>query len=312
MKRPILVVLAAGMGSRYGGLKQMDKIGRNGEVLLDYSVYDAVKSGFEKIVFIIRSDIEKEFRELVLARMEKKVNCALAFQNPDSIIPPDIFRAAQEAGRTKPWGTGHALLCATEKIDAPFTVINADDFYGREAFAVMGKHLLSSDAETPSIVPYRLEKTLSPQGTVSRGVCEVKDGFLVSVEELAAIAKKDGRGGEASVIYNTAPDGSIQDLPPETPVSMNFWGFAPNILSEYKKYFDDFLKTFAADPKGQIKSECFIPKAVDRFIKQGICKVKVLDANSDWFGVTYKEDREAAIKKIDDLTLAGIYPPVLW
>jgi len=306
MKGPILVVLAAGMGSRYGGLKQMDKIGKNGEVLLDYSAYDAVQSGFEKIVFIIRHDIEKDFRELVLSRMEAKVKCELAFQDPDSLIPPDIFRKAQEAGRTKPWGTGHALLCAAANIDAPFTVINADDFYGREAFAVMGKHLLSSGSAASSIVPYRLEKTLSPQGTVTRGVCEVKDGYLISVDELTAIQKKDGR------IFNTAQDGSVRALLPETPVSMNFWGFAPDILPHFKKFFDDFLQTFAADVKTQIKSECFIPKAVDCFIKQGICKVKTLYADSDWFGVTYKEDREAAVKKIEELTSAGIYPATLW
>ena len=306
MKGPILVVLAAGIGSRYGGLKQMDKIGKNGEVLLDFSVYDAVKSGFEKIVFIIRHDIEKDFRELALSRMRPKVRWELAFQEPDSLIPPDIFQAAQEAGRTKPWGTGHALLCAADKIDAPFTVINSDDFYGREAFAAMGKHLSGPDAATPAIVPYQLEKTLSPQGTVARGVCEVKDGCLTGVEELTAIEKKDGR------IFNTAPDGSIRELTPETPVSMNFWGFSPDILPEFKKYFDDFLKNFAADMKGQIKSECFIPKAVDYFIKHGTIKVKVLSANSDWFGVTYKEDREAAIKKIDELTANGIYPSPLW
>jgi hypothetical protein len=306
MKGPILVVLAAGMGSRYGGLKQMDKIGKNGEVLLDYSVYDAVKSGFEKIVFIIRHDIEKDFRDLVLARMGSKVNCELAFQDPDSLIPPDIFRAAQEAGRTKPWGTGHALLCATDKLDAPFSVINADDFYGREAFAVMGKYLGGPDSAVPAIVPYRLEKTLSPQGTVARGVCKVEGGSLAGVEELTAIEKKDGR------IFNTAPDGSIRELAADTPVSMNFWGFPPNLLPEFKKYFDDFIKSFAADVKGQIKSECFIPKAVDYFIKQGIIKVNVLSANSSWFGVTYKEDREAAIKKLEELTSSGIYPDSLW
>jgi len=306
MSRPILVVLAAGMGSRYGGLKQMDKIGRNGEVLLDYSVYDAVQSGFEKIVFIIRHDIENDFRELVLSRMEKKVKCELAFQDPDSLIPPDIFRAAQEAGRTKPWGTGHALLCAAENIDGPFTIINADDFYGRAAFSVMGEHLSSPDNTISSIVPYRLEKTLSPQGSVARGVCEIENGYLLSVDELTAIQKKDGQ------TFNTAPDGSIRNLLPETPVSMNFWGFPPEIIPEFKKYFEDFLKTFASDIPGQIKNECFIPKAVDHFIKQGSTKVKVLEANSDWFGVTYKEDREAAIKKIDDLTAAGVYPEVLW
>jgi len=304
MKGSILAVLAAGMGSRYGGLKQMDVIGKNGEVLLDYSVYDAVKSGFEKVVFIIRRDIEKDFREIVLARMGSKVKYELAFQEPDSLIPPDIFRAAKEAGRTKPWGTGHALLCAADKIDAPFTVLNADDFYGREAFAVMCKHLNSS-AEA-AIVPYRLEKTLSPQGTVARGVCKVEGGYLSCVEELTAIEKKDGR------IINTAPDGSVRELLPETPVSMNFWGFQPDILPEFKKYFDDFLKGFAADVKGQIKSECFIPKAADYFINKGIIKIRALDANSDWFGVTYKEDKEAAIKKIEELTAKGVYPAKLW
>jgi len=306
MKGPILVVLAAGMGSRYGGLKQMDKIGRNGEVLLDFSVYDAVKSGFEKIVFIIRHDIEKDFHERVLSRMGSKVKWELAFQDADSLIPPDIFAAAQSAGRTKPWGTGHALLCAKDKIDAPFTVINADDFYGREAFAVMCKHLSGPDADIPAIVPYQLEKTLSPQGTVARGVCEVAGGYLAGVDELTAIEKKDGR------IFNTASDGSVRELLPETSVSMNFWGFSPYLLPEFKKYFDNFLQTFAADMKGQIKSECFIPKAVDYFIKQGIIKVKVLSANSDWFGVTYKEDREAAIKKIDEMTASGVYPAPLW
>ncbi|GHV94266.1 nucleotidyltransferase [Spirochaetia bacterium] len=306
MKGPILVVLAAGMGSRYGGLKQMDKIGKNGEVLLDYSVYDAIKSGFEKVVFIIRHDIEKDFRELVLARMGSKVKAELAFQDPDSLIPADIFAAAQKAGRTKPWGTAHALLCAADKIDAPFTVLNADDFYGREAFAVMGKHLSGPNAAEPVIVPYQLDKTLSPKGTVTRGVCEIKSDYLVSVDELTAIEKKDGR------IFNTNPDGSIRELAADTPVSMNFWGFPENILPEFKKYFDDFLKTFAADMAGQIKSECFIPRAADTFIKKNIIKIKSLRANSDWFGVTYKEDREAAIRKIESLTASGVYPPSLW
>nr|AGS52173.1 conserved domain protein [uncultured bacterium contig00049] len=304
MKGPILVVLAAGMGSRYGGLKQMDVIGKCGEVLLDYSVYDAVKSGFEKIVFIIRGDIEKDFCEAVLARIGSKVKWELAFQEKDSLIPPDIFKAAMEAGRTKPWGTGHALLCAADKLDAPFTVINADDFYGREAFAVMCKHLSSSDE--PAIVPYKLEKTLSPQGTVARGVCEIKGGYLAGVEELTAIAKKDGR------IFNTAPDGAVRELAPDTPVSMNFWGFPPEILAHFRRYFDGYLKEFSADIKGQIKSECFIPKAADQFIKQGITRIKALDAASDWFGVTYKEDKEAAIKKIGELTDLGIYPIGLW
>jgi len=306
MKGPVLVLLAAGMGSRYGGLKQMDRLGKAGEVLLDYSVYDAIKAGFEKIVFIIRHDIEKDFRELVLARMGTKVHWELAFQDPDSLIPPDIFEKAQKAGRTKPWGTAHALLCAADKIDAPFAVINADDFYGRGAFEVLGKYLRGPSADESAIVPYRLDKTLSLKGTVARGVCEIKDGYLVTVEELTAIAEKDGS------VFNANPDGSIRKLAPDSPVSMNFWGFHPSILPEFKKYFDGYLSAFSADIQGQIKSECFIPKAADHFIRQGITKIKVLRADSDWFGVTYREDREAAVIKLGNLTKAGVYPETLW
>lgn len=306
MKGPVLVVLAAGIGSRYGGLKQMDKIGKNGEALLDYSVYDALKSGFEKVVFIIRHDIEKDFTEQVLSRMGSKVKWELAFQEPDSLIPGDIFAAAQKAGRTKPWGTAHALLCAADKIDAPFTVLNADDFYGREAFAVIGKHLSGTSGNEPVIVPYQLEKTLSAGGTVARGVCEISDGYLISVDELTAIEKKDG------LIRNTNPDGSVRELAADTPVSMNFWGFPQSVLSEFKIYFDDFLKSFAADIPGQIKSECYIPKAADYFIKKGILKIKALRANSDWFGVTYREDRDMVVEKIAALTAAGVYPESLW
>jgi hypothetical protein len=265
-----------------------------------------VQSGFEKIVFIIRHDIEKDFTEQVLVRIGSHVKYELAFQDADTLIPPDIFAAAQKAGRTKPWGTGHALLCAADKLDSSFAVINADDFYGRESFAVMCKYLRGPDTATPSIVPYQLEKTLSPQGTVARGVCKVDGGFLAGVDELTAIEKKDG------YIFNTASDGAIRELSGDTPVSMNFWGFSPCLLPEFQKYFDDFLKTFAADVENQIKSECFIPKAVDYFIRQEIIKVKVLSANSDWFGVTYKEDREAAIKKIDELISSNIYPEFLW
>jgi len=306
MKGPILVVLAAGMGSRYGGLKQMDTLGKNGEVLLDYSVYDAIQSGFEKIIFIIRSDIEKDFHQMVLARMGSAIQWELAFQNPDSLIPPDIFAAAQKAGRVKPWGTAHALLCAADKIDAPFTVINADDFYGRAAFAAIGKHFHSPAADEPVIVPYRLDKTLSAQGTVARGVCTITGDYLVSVEEMTAIEEKDGR------IINTKAGGSICELAADSPVSMNFWGFPQSVLPEFKKYFDNFINTFAADVPGHIKSECYIPHAADQFIKNKIIKIKALWANSDWFGVTYREDREAAVQKLAELTAAGVYPPSLW
>jgi hypothetical protein len=312
MKDPILVVLAAGIGSRYGGLKQMDRLGKNGEVLLDYSVYDAIQSGFKKVIFIIRRDIEEDFRKIVLARIESKISCDLAFQNPDSLIPPDIFSAAQKAGRTKPWGTTHALLCAADKIDAPFTVINADDFYGREAFAVIGKHLRGPAADEPVIVPYRLDKTLSKQGTVARGVCEIKNDYLVSVEELTAIEQGTPAEGKNARIINTNPDGSIRELAADTPVSMNFWGFPPAILPEFKKYFEGYLQTFADDVCGNIKSECFIPRAADWFIKQNIVKIKALWADSDWFGITYREDREATAQKLAELTAAGVYPSSLW
>jgi len=306
MKHPILVVLAAGMGSRYGGLKQMDKIGKNGEVLLDYSVFDALRAGFDRVVFIIRHDIEKEFRELVLARMGGSVKWELAFQELDSLIPNEIFAAAQKAGRSKPWGTTHALLCTAEHIDAPFLVLNADDFYGREAFAAIAEHLCARDPAEPAIVPYQLEKTLSPRGTVTRGVCTIKGDYLVSVDELSAIEKKDGS------IFNTNADGSIRILAADTPVSMNFWGFPESVIPEFKKYFDNFLTSFQADIPGRIKDECYLPSAADFFLKWDIIKIKALWANSDWFGVTYQEDRELAIGKITELTAAGIYPASLW
>jgi hypothetical protein len=302
MKGPILVVLAAGMGSRYGGLKQMDTLGKNGEVLLDYSVYDALRSGFEKILFVIRRDIEKDFKDLVLSRMGTRVNWDVAFQELDSLIPGDILAESRRINRTKPWGTVHALLCGTDKIDAPFTVLNADDFYGREAFAVMGKYLADPFQTDAAIVPYALEKTLSPQGSVTRGVCEIKDDCLVSVNELLSIEKKDG------AIFNTAPDGAREPLGPETPVSMNFWGYPPGIIPRFQQYFEDFLKTSGTQPK----SECYLPNAADWFIKNDIIKIRVLRADSDWFGVTYKEDRDAAITRIADLTARGVYPEKLW
>jgi dTDP-glucose pyrophosphorylase len=306
MKGPILVVMAAGMGSRYGGLKQMDRIGKNGEVLLDYSVFDALRSGFTKVVFIIRHDIEKDFRELVLARLGPKVNCEIAFQETDSLVPEDIYKRVKTLGRTKPWGTAHALLCAAPFIDAPFAVLNADDFYGREAFAAIGKYLADPASKDAAIVPYKLEPTLSPQGTVTRGVCEIKDGYLTSVNELLAIGKKDDR------IINTNPDGTIRELAADTPVSMNFWGFPPQALTRFKEYFDNFLKDFANRPGGELKAECYLPMAADWFIQQGYVRIRSLEADSHWFGVTYKEDREAAIKCIAELTAAGKYPAALW
>ncbi|MDR2745922.1 MAG: hypothetical protein LBB77_00620 [Treponema sp.] len=301
MAEPVLVILAAGMGSRYGGLKQMDPIGAAGEVLLDYSVYDALRSGFGKIVFIIRHDFEDDFKRLVLKRMGGGFKYELAFQEGDSLIPPEVLEESRKAGRTKPWGTAHALLCAAPCIDAPFAVINADDFYGREAFQVMGKYLAQENLDEGAIVPYGLEKTLSPRGTVARGVCVIGGGLLQTVDELKAIEKQGGR------IFNTEA-GEKRELAPDTPVSMNFWGFPPRILKDLGRYFDDFLKTSGREPK----SECYIPLAADWFIKNGLLKIRSLNAHSEWFGVTYKEDKEAAQKRMAELTTAGIYPSPLW
>ena len=302
MKGPILVVLAAGIGSRYGGVKQMERFGSHGEVLLDYSVFDALRGGFEKVVFIIRHDLERDFQEAVLARMDGKVNYSLAFQELDSLIPSDIFAEAKKNNRTKPWGTAHALLCAAGNIDAPFAVINADDFYGREAFAAMGKFLSQANLQDGAIVPYKLEPTLSPMGTVARGICEIKDDYIVSIEELTAIEKKDG------LIFNTGPDGVKQELKGDAPASMNFLGYPASILPKFKQYFDEFIVRSGRE----LKSECYLPKASDWFIKNSYLKMRALKADSEWFGVTYKEDKEAAIKRLAALTAQGVYPAPLW
>ncbi|MDR3302981.1 MAG: hypothetical protein LBS86_01060 [Treponema sp.] len=297
--KSILVVLAAGMGSRYGGLKQVDRIGKSGEALLDYSVYDALHAGFEKIVFIIRHDIEKDFRDIVLSRMGNKVHYDIAFQELDSLIPPALYAEAQ---RTKPWGTTHALLCAESTLDAPFAVINADDFYGREAFETLGAYLSGANITEGALVPYRLDKTLSPQGSVARGVCAVQDGYLRSVEELTAIVRRDSR------IFNTAPDGVERELTPDTPVSMNFWGFPVSVFPQLHRYFEDFLTSSGREAK----SECFIPRAADWLIKNKLLAFKALKADADWFGVTYKEDKETTTKRVAELVAKGVYPASLW
>jgi NDP-sugar pyrophosphorylase family protein len=302
MKGPILVVLAAGMGSRYGGLKQIDKIGDGGEALLDYSVFDALRAGFEKTVFIIRRDIEKDFSEYVLARMKHKAPYELAFQELDSLIPARVLEAAKKAGRAKPWGTCHALLCAERHIDAPFAVINADDFYGREAYQTMAGFLKADGESVGAIVPYRLVQTLSPTGTVTRGVCAIEGGLLRAVEELKSIEKKDG------VIFNTDENGEKRQLAPDTPVSMNFWGFPAGVLPRVREYFDAFLETSGGEPK----SECYIPLAADWLIKRGFLEIRALAADSEWFGVTYKEDKDTAVKRVRELTEQGVYPKGLW
>ncbi|GHU43185.1 nucleotidyltransferase [Spirochaetia bacterium] len=300
--KPILVVLAAGMGSRYGGLKQMDKIGAAGEALLDYSVFDALRSGFGSVVFVIRHDIEADFRDIVLKRMGNSFDYKIVFQDLDTIIPQPYLSQSQKAGRTKPWGTLHALLCAEAAIDAPFAVINADDFYGRKAYIAMGAFLSKEPVQDGAIVPYKLKDTLSDVGTVTRGVCSEAGGLLTGVEELLLI-KREGK-----TIFNTGPDGKKRELAENTPVSMNFWGFPIGIFPEMHKYFDNFLKTQG----GEQKSECYLPKCADQLIKENKLSFKILDTESEWFGVTYKEDREFACARVAELTKRGVYPAALW
>jgi len=302
MKGPILVVLAAGIGSRYGGLKQMEKFGKNGEVLLDYSVYDALRGGFERVVFIIRNDLENDFHDVVLNRIDGKVKYDLAFQELNSLITPGVYEEAIKSGRTKPWGTTHALLCAADKIDAPFAVINADDFYGREAFAALAGFLASPELKESAMVPYKLEQTLSTMGTVARGVCEISGDYLVSIDELTAIEKKDG------VIFNTNPDGTRRELKADTPVSMNFFGYPESVLPKFKEYFNDFISVSAKEPK----KECYLPMASDWAMKNNFFKMRAIKASSEWFGITYQEDKAAAAKRLAELTADGVYPESLW
>jgi len=301
MKKPILVVLAAGIGSRYGGLKQMEKLGASGEVLLDYSVFDALRAGFGRVVFVIRRDIEDDFRNLVLSRLGWHVQYDLAFQSLDAFIPPHVYDLAVTVGRKKPWGTAHAVVCAADKIDAPFAVINADDFYGRQAFEALGK-FLAENSNDGGIVPYKLSKTLSEFGTVSRGVCKIENGYLADIQEMKAIEQQYGE------IFNTNPDGSRTMLAADTPVSMNFFGYPEMILPHFKKYFADFIGAW----NGDLKSECYMPLATDEFIKTGVFKMKSVPANATWFGVTNPEDRIVAADRLRALTNTGEYPSNLW
>ncbi len=299
--KPTLFLLAAGMGSRYGGLKQLDTLGPQGQSIMDYSIYDAIQAGFGKIVWVIRRDFEQQFREQILSKYEGHVPCELCFQSLDAL--PEGFTVPE--GRTKPWGTNHAVMMGEEVIHEPFAVLNCDDFYDRDAFRVMGKFL----SELPegstgkyAMVGFRVGNTLSESGTVSRGVCENDDQthLLKSVVERAKIE----RHGD-TVQYLDENDQWVS-IPDTTPVSMNFWGFTPDYFAHSKAYFREFL----SDPKNQanLKSEFFIPLMVDSLIKQGKATCEVLDTTSKWFGVTYPEDRPEVVAKLAALHQKGQYP----
>ena len=300
--KPTLFVLAAGMGSRYGGLKQLDGLGPNGETIMDYSIFDAIRGGFGKIVFVIRKDFEQDFRDKVLSKYEGHIPTELVFQAIDAL--PEGFTCPED--RTKPWGTNHAVLMGKSVINEPFAVINADDFYGRDAFAVMGKWLseLPEGSEGKySMVGFRVCNTLSENGTVARGVCAKNEAeMLTAVVERTEIMRVDG------VISYKDENGEWQPVGEETPVSMNFWGFTPDYFNYSEAQFVDFLKENIDKPK----SEFFIPLVVDTLINNGKATCEVLDTTAKWFGVTYAADRPGTVEKIQALVDAGEYPEKLF
>ena len=298
--KPTLFVLAAGMGSRYGGLKQIDGLGPNGETIMDYSVYDALRAGFGKVVFVIRKDFEEAFREVVISKYADKVPCEVCFQSVDKVPEGCTYNPE----RTKPWGTNHAVLMAKDLIREPFAVINADDFYGRESFQVLADYLKSVEGTTGKycMVGYRVANTLSENGSVSRGVCATdENGYLTDVVERTKIEKVGDK-----IIYTE--DGVDTEISPNSPVSMNMWGFTPEYFEYVEKAFVEFLQA-----RGQeLKSEFYIPTLVNDMIRSGKATCKVLDTTSKWFGVTYAEDRPQVVMKINNLVREGVYPEKLF
>lgn len=289
-----LVVLAAGMGSRYGGNKQLDGIGPNGEIIMDYSIHDAIKAGFTKVVFIIRTDLKEAFEEHYANRFQGKIKMEYAFQNEYT-----EHTAAYESMRKKPWGTTHAILAAKHLINEPFLVINADDYYGHESFGEAVEAINSLEENEHLIMGYHLVNTLSDHGTVNRGVCQVDEKMkLTGIKETLAIGKD---GDEISYEEN----GERFTLKPDTYVSMNFWGFPPSVLPQFEEKFVDFVKGNNQDPK----AECFIPVEVDNLMKEGKASVKVVPTSASWLGVTYQEDKPHVVNGIKKMVADGIYPP---
>lgn len=301
--KPTLFVLAAGMGSRYGGLKQLDGVGPQGQTIMDYSIYDAMQAGFGKVVFVIRRDFEKDFREKILSKYEGHVPVEVVFQSIDAL--PEGFAAPE--GRVKPWGTNHAILMGASAIKEPFAVINADDYYGRDAFEVICRQLSGLDDNAKGrycMVAFRLGNTMTQNGSVSRGVCTVDaNGQLTDVVERTAIAY----AADGSVEYTTA-EGTKAPVSADAPVSMNLWGFTPDFFDFSDREFRRFLTKYGNEPK----SEFFIPSVVDKLVKNGEATVDVLHTTSRWFGVTYPEDRPDVVAKLAELHNSGQYPEKLF
>lgn len=298
-----LLVLAAGMGSRYGGLKQMDPMGPNGETVLDYSVYDAIRAGFTRVIFIIREDFAKEFKESVGARFSDKIQVDYVFQKLDDL--PDGFSLPE--GREKPWGTTHAIRAARNAIHGPFAVINADDFYGADSYQRMANHFqetAQSNNGTANycMVGYQLVKTLSDHGDVNRGICSDDNGFLKDVEEVTEIKREND-----DVIRGNWLDGERRQVSDNAIASMNFWGFTADIFQYLETHFIEFLNNRGSE----MKSECYIPTLIDEMIREKKANCKVLETSSSWFGVTYPEDKPHVVENIQQLITSGEYPETL-
>jgi dTDP-glucose pyrophosphorylase len=299
---PTLLILAAGIGSRYGGLKQLDQIGPSGEAIIDYSIYDAIRAGFDKVIFVIKEDISKEFREVFREKLRGKIKVEYVFQEINKI--PEGITYSKE--RQKPWGTGHAILMAVDKIHEPFAVINADDFYGcgsYQAFADFYKDWKPQQRDSYCMIGYQLGKTLSEHGSVSRGICKA-DGcaFLLEVTERTKI-ERDAHG----IAYFDETGNSFY-LDERTTVSMNFWGFTPSFFNHLEKGFLEFIKINANSPK----AEFYIPTVINNLLKKKEASVKILPCSDQWFGMTYREDRELVVSKIRELVNTGVYPDNLW
>lgn len=298
--KPTLLILAAGMASRYGSMKQVDGFGPNGETIIDYSIYDAIKAGFGKVSFIIREEFAENFKAIFEPKLAGHIETDYVFQSFD--LKP--FGIDKNIERAKPWGTAHAILAARNQVNEPFCVINADDYYGYDAFEKMAKFLTTEvKDDLYSLVGYQIDRTLSDYGSVSRGVCKVNDaGNMVEINERTEVYFKE----DGSVAYKDAT--GEHPLPNDTRVSMNFWGFTPAIFKQSEQMFVDFVEANENNPK----AEFFIPLAADKLIKDGTAAFKVIPTGSKWFGVTYKEDKPIVQKSISELVANGVYPEKLW
>lgn len=293
-----LVILAAGMGSRYGGLKQIDKFGANGEAIIDFSIFDAIQAGFNKLVLIIRKEHESIFEEVLVSNIRPHIEVEYAFQDLNDV--PEWFTVPE--GREKPWGTTHALLAARKHVTSPFVIINADDYYGKESFVEMARFLKEDVSDSnASMMGFIVDNTITDNGTVTRGVCQTQDGYLTDIVEMDGIKRT-----EKGVIGG--PEGTL--IPDGTKVSMNFWGFTPAIFEMMESKFESFLKEKVSD--NPLKAEALLPNDVGLLIKDGVLKVEVLTTPERWFGVTYQEDKPTVLKQFAEFQSSGKYPEKLW